>query len=68
VEQGIPGFYLMLGGADPQKYAAAEAAGTQLPSNHSSLFAPDIDPALHTAIGAEVVMLRNLLGTDAPSR
>jgi len=61
VEQGIPGFYLSLGGADPQKYAAAMAAGTALPSNHSPLFAPDVDPALHTAIRAEMAMLRNLL-------
>lgn len=61
VEQGIPGFYLALGGADPQKLAQAQAAGTLLPSNHSPLFAPDVDPALHTAINAEVAMLRELL-------
>jgi amidohydrolase len=61
VEQGIPGFYFGLGGADPQKYAEAKAAGTLLPSNHSSLFAPDVDPALHTGIAAEVAVLRNLL-------
>ncbi len=61
VAQGIPGFYLSLGGADPQKYELAKAAGTHLPSNHSSLFAPDVDPALHTAIIAEVAMLRDLL-------
>jgi amidohydrolase len=64
VEQGIPGFYLSLGGADPQKYEAAKAAGTHLPSNHSSLFAPDVDPAMHTAITAEVAMLRDLLKAD----
>ncbi len=65
VEQGIPGFYLSLGGADPQKFAEARASGTALPSNHSTLFAPDIDPALHTAINAEVAMLRDLLsGAD----
>jgi metal-dependent amidase/aminoacylase/carboxypeptidase family protein len=44
VQQGIPGFYLSLGGADPAKLEAARAAGTQLPSNHSPLFAPDVDP------------------------
>jgi hippurate hydrolase len=64
VEQGIPGFYLSLGGADPQKYQAAKAAGTHLPSNHSSLFAPDVDPAMHTAITAELAMLRDLLKTN----
>ena len=62
VEEGIPGFYLSLGGADPQNYAQARAGGPALPSNHSSLFAPDIDPALHTAIAAEVAMLRDVLG------
>ncbi len=65
VEQGIPGFYFSLGGADPKKLAEANAAGTNLPSNHSSLFAPDVDPALHTGITAEVAVLRNLLNGSA---
>ena len=65
VEQGIPGFYFSLGGADPDKFAQAKAAGTTLPSNHSSLFAPDVDPALHTGIAAEVAVLRNLLSGSA---
>jgi hippurate hydrolase len=64
VEQGIPGLYLMLGGADAEKLAAAKAAGTQLPSNHSALFAPEVDPALHAGIAAEVAMLRDLLHGD----
>jgi hippurate hydrolase len=61
VEQGIPGFYFSLGGADPEKFAEAKAAGTMLPSNHSALFAPDVDPALRTGIAAEVAALRGLL-------
>ncbi len=61
VEQGIPGFYFELGGADPGKFAEAKAAGTTLPSNHSPLFAPDVDPALRTGIAAEVAVLRGLL-------
>jgi len=61
VEQGIPGFYFSLGGADPEKFAQAKAAGSTLPSNHSSLFAPDLDPALKTGIAAEVAVLRDLL-------
>jgi metal-dependent amidase/aminoacylase/carboxypeptidase family protein len=64
VEQGIPSFYFALGGAEPQKYAAAKIAGTKLPFNHSSLFAPDVDPALHTGIAAEVVALRDLLNAS----
>ncbi len=61
VAQGVPGFYFTLGGADPEKYAAAKASGTSLPSNHSPLFAPDVDPALHTGIAAEVAVLRELM-------
>jgi hippurate hydrolase len=64
VEQGIPSFYFALGGAEPQKYAAAKIAGTKLPFNHSSLFAPDVNPALHTGIAAEVVVLRDLLNAS----
>lgn len=63
VEQGVPGFYFSLGGADPEKFAQAKANGTELPSNHSPFFAPDLDPALHAGIVAEVAVLRNLLNT-----
>ena len=65
IEQGIPSLYFSLGGAQPQKFAEAKAAGTTLPSNHSSLFAPEVDPALHTGITAEVAVLRNLLNASA---
>lgn len=65
VKQGIPGFYFNLGGANPEKLAQARAAGTTLPSNHSALFAPDVEPALETGITAEVAVLRNLLNGSA---
>jgi len=61
IELGIPSLYMSLGGADPEKLAEAQRQGKTLPSNHSPLFAPDVDPALHTAIAAEVAALRNLL-------
>jgi len=64
VEQGIPGFYFSLGGADPAKFAEAKASGATLPSNHSSLFAPDVEPALRMGITAEVAVLHNLLNTS----
>lgn len=64
VEQGVPGFYFSLGGADPEKFAQAKATGVALPSNHSPLFAPDLDPALRTGIIAEVAVLRNLLSAS----
>jgi amidohydrolase len=65
IEQGIPSFYFTLGGADPKKYAEAKLEGTKLPFNHSPLFAPAVDPALHTGIAAEVAVLRSLLNTSA---
>ncbi len=65
VNQGVPGFYFSLGGADPQKFAEAKSAGTMLPSNHSPLFAPDAEPAIKTGITAEVAVLRNLLQGSA---
>jgi hippurate hydrolase len=61
IEQGVPSLYLSLGGADPQKYAESKPSGVMLPSNHSPYFAPDVDPALHSGIKAEVAVLRDLL-------
>jgi len=63
--QGIPSYYFWLGGADPQKYAEAKAGGAALPSNHSPLFAPVVDPSLHLGIAAEVAVLRDLLNASA---
>jgi amidohydrolase len=65
IEQGVPSLYFSLGGANPEKYAQAKATGVMLPSNHSPLFAPDVDPALHAGIAAEVAVLRNLLQGSA---
>lgn len=65
IEQGVPGFYFSLGGADPQKFAEARAAGTSLPSNHSPLFAPDAEAAIKTGVTAEVAVLRSLLQGSA---
>ncbi|HEX7286842.1 MAG TPA: amidohydrolase [Candidatus Angelobacter sp.] len=65
VEQGIPGFYFTLGVADPTKLANAKASHKELPSNHSPLFAPVADPALHTGIAAQVTLLRDLMKGSA---
>lgn len=65
VEQGVPSLYFQLGVADPEKLAEARASHKELPSNHSPLFAPVIDPALHTGITAEVSVLRDLLKGSA---
>jgi hippurate hydrolase len=63
IQAGVPSLYFSLGGADPQKYAEAKGADTTLPSNHSPFFTPDVDPALHAGIKAEVAVLRNLLNS-----
>jgi amidohydrolase len=65
VEQGVPSFYFRLGVADPEKLRQAKAAGKELPSNHSPLFAPVAEPALRTGITAEVAVLRDLLNGSA---
>ena len=55
---GVPCVYWLLGGADPALFAGvtdvAEVAEIVrgLPSNHSSLFAPVIDPTLRTGVAA----------------
>lgn len=64
-KEGIPTFYYELGGADPQKFEQAAASGQPLPSNHSSLFAPDLDPALRTGITSELAVLRSLLSASS---
>jgi hippurate hydrolase len=69
VDAGVPSFYFTLGVADPQKLKEVRAAGKELPSNHSPLFAPVAEPALRTGMTAEVTILRDLLkGSAADAR
>jgi hippurate hydrolase len=65
IEQGVPSLFFRLGAADRDKLAQAKASGKTLPNTHSSLFAPVLDPALHTGITAEVAVLRDLLNGNA---
>jgi metal-dependent amidase/aminoacylase/carboxypeptidase family protein len=50
----VPAVFWVIGGIDPDKYAAAEKAGKldEIPANHAPDFAPVIDPTLRTGIGA----------------
>lgn len=55
---GVPYTYWGIGGADPDVYRAAEEAGRvaeDIPVNHSSAFAPVIQPTLATGTEALVV-------------
>jgi amidohydrolase len=62
---GVPAVMVRLGAAEPAALAKAQAEGHELPSLHSSLFAPDRDPTLRTGVAAEVAMLLDLLAGPA---
>lgn len=59
----IPMVMFMLGAADPAKFAAAQAAGKQLPGHHSSRFEPAPEPTLRTGVealaGTAISLLQN---------
>ena len=58
---GVPVLMLRVGAVEPAKFEAAQKSGTPLPSLHSSLFAPDREPTIKTAIASEVIALRELM-------
>lgn len=61
---GVPLVYWLLGGGDPEKVAAALAAGTSdtdIPSNHSPFFAPIAQPTIDIGVRALVVAAREWL-------
>jgi amidohydrolase len=67
----VPCVFWLLGGSDPGQFAGANGAEqiaarmAQLPSNHSPLFAPVIDPTLSTGVSALVAAARVWLDEDA---
>jgi hippurate hydrolase len=68
-----PCVFWLLGGADPADFAGAHSADevmartAQLPSNHSPLFAPVIEPTLTTGVAALVAAARSWLPPGAPA-
>jgi hippurate hydrolase len=68
---GVPCVYWLLGGADPALFAnadsieAAKAIVAGLPSNHSPLYAPVIEPTLPTGIAALTCAARTWLPVSA---
>jgi hippurate hydrolase len=70
---GAPCVFWLLGGADPAHFAddrTTEAVMTrvaELPSNHSPLFAPVIEPTLTTGVGALVAAARTWLHSEDPA-
>jgi hippurate hydrolase len=68
---GIPYTYWALGGSDPERWHAAEAAGTlasEIPANHSPSFAPVMQPTLRTGTAAIVVAALSWLAAELPDR
>ena len=62
---GVPLVYWLLGGGDPDAFAAAAAACTlerDVPSNHSPYFAPVMQPTISTGVEALVVAALEWLG------
>jgi amidohydrolase len=68
---GAPCAYWLLGGADPAQFAGvtsldeAKAIVATLPSNHSPLFAPVIEPTLRTGVAALTSAARAWLAPSA---
>ncbi|HEY4138346.1 MAG TPA: M20/M25/M40 family metallo-hydrolase, partial [Casimicrobiaceae bacterium] len=67
---GIPTLMLRIGAVEQAKYDNAMKTGAALPSLHSSQFAPDREPTIKSAMLAEVLALRELMGagTTRPTR
>ena len=59
---GVPSVLFHVGGVEPAKFAAAQESGTPLPGLHSSLWAPDRESTLKTAITVETAALLEVLG------
>ena len=71
VEAGVPCVYWILGGADPSLFAGASTPQQVLqvmggiPSNHSSGFAPVIEPTISIGVAALVAAAKEWLGGPA---
>jgi hippurate hydrolase len=59
---GVPASILWIGAQDPKALAAARAAGKDLPSLHSSEFAPDRERAVKTGAATLTIAALELLG------
>jgi hippurate hydrolase len=66
--EGVPIFFYFVGTADAQKYAESlKPGGKQLPSMHSDLYYPLIEPSIRTGVLTMSAAVLNLMGKDASS-
>lgn len=61
LDRKIPLAFFWLGAMDPAKFAAAQAAGTQLPGLHTSHFQPLPEPTIRTGVTAMTAAAISLL-------
>jgi hippurate hydrolase len=61
-EAGVPILMMWAGAVNPDLLARANREGTVLPGLHSSLWAPDAQPTILTAIDALVTAAKEVLG------
>jgi hippurate hydrolase len=57
----IPVAYFRLGAMYPDRFAAAKAAGKELPGPHTSKFEPDPEPTLETGVRSMTAVAISLL-------
>ncbi|MGB0932210.1 MAG: amidohydrolase [Chitinophagales bacterium] len=60
-EDNVPIFMYRLGVVNPKRFEEYQAEGKQLPSLHSSKFAPDIEPSIKTGVRSMVLAVLELL-------
>lgn len=58
----IPICMFWLGSVDPKRIAEAERGGRPLPSLHSPLYAPAVEPTIKTGVAAMTAAVLELLG------
>ena len=61
-QNGTKAVLLHVGAQEPTKFASAKQNGTLLPTVHTSLWQPDPEPTIKTAIMVETTALMDLMG------
>jgi hippurate hydrolase len=59
---GVPAVLFWVGGVEPGAWAESRSGSRQLPSLHSSLWAPDKGPAIRTGVTTLVAAIDELMG------
>jgi len=69
INAGVPSMFFRIGVYEPERVASArEGDGSQLPGNHSSLFAPVPRPTIETGIVAMTLAVLSVFDQHAGGR